>query len=204
MYMRLKRAPALVGKTVVAFLVGAAVLVSTFFIEACNIERSGIYPGEVAPNIGGIDPSSGKHINLHDIPGDVVLVNFWATWCTPCMQELPALQRFYEEVKGQGISVVGIAVNDASPLVQEAVQRFGITFPILLDEDGRSKRKYELRGFPESFVLDKQHRVLVIPDPSTGQPVTKIVGPRDWAHPSTVAVFSNVYKEARNHDSDTH
>lgn len=198
MHMRKNRAPALVVKTVVAFFI-----VAVCSLWGCNVERSGIYPGEVAPNIVGVDPISGKKIALHDVAGDVVLVNFWATWCTPCMQELPALQRFYDEVKNKGITVVGVAVNDARPLVIEALKRYSITFPILLDEDGKSKRKYELRGFPESFVLDNKRRVLMVPDPGVGVPVAKIVGPRDWAHPDVVTLFSNVNKEATPHDSNT-
>ena len=190
-------APACGLRTVLAFFFCVVCIIG------CDSDRSGIYPGEVAPNIIGVEPRSGEQLALHEVNGDVVLVNFWATWCAPCIQELPALQRFYDEVKGQGITVVGIAVNDSLPLVKETIATYNLTFPMILDDNGKSKLKYELRGFPESFVLDRDHRVLVVPDPAEGSLVTKIVGPRNWAHPSTVGLFTKVRKDITSHDSNT-
>ncbi len=164
------------------------VVALAFFICGCKESRRGIFPGEIAPDVAGVDVSD-KPATLHGQKGKVILVNFWATWCAPCVAELPALQALYDQLKDKGFEVVGVAVDDSLANIREAVARYKITYPILIDEAGESKRKYEIRGLPESFVLDGQRRVLVINDPVDGTPVTKIVGPREWSKIEALQVF---------------
>jgi thiol-disulfide isomerase/thioredoxin len=152
-------------------------------------ERTGISPSDKAPKITGLDPA-GSPLSLYDIKGKVILVNFWATWCAPCMQELPHLQALYSNLKDRGFQLVGVAVDDTAENVREAQKSYGLTFPIIIETGGTSKRRYELKGFPESFVLDSDHRVLFIQDPEDGTPVTKIIGPRDWSSPAALKTFS--------------
>ncbi len=159
-----------------------------FFFYGCDGSRRGIYPGEIAPDVSGVDLRD-KTASLHGVQGKVILVNFWATWCAPCMAELPALQVLYEQLQGKGFQVVGVAVDDTLANIREAAERYKITFPILLDEPGESKRQFEIRGLPESFVLDANHRVLVVNDPADGTPVTKIIGPREWSKIEALQVF---------------
>ncbi len=164
------------------------VVAAAFVFVACSDSRRGIYPGEIAPDVAGVD-LAGQPLSLHQVSGKVVLVNFWATWCAPCMAELPALERLYQSLRARGFTVVGVAVDDTLDNVKEAVQRSGITYPVLLDEKGKSKRQFELKGFPESFVLDGQKRVVILNDPGDGVPVTKIVGPREWSQNQALQVF---------------
>ena len=164
------------------------VVAAAFVFVACTGSRRGIYPGEIAPDVSGID-LAGQPLSLHQVSGKVVLVNFWATWCAPCMAELPSLERLYQSLRSQGFTVVGVAVDDTLDNVTEAVQSNGITYPVLLDEKGKSKRQFELKGFPESFVLDSQKKVLIITDPGDGMPVTKIIGPREWSQNQALQVF---------------
>jgi peroxiredoxin len=105
------------------------------------------------------------------------------------MAELPALQALHEKLKDKGFVVVGVAVDDSPENIKEAVSSNHITYPIVLDEEGKSKRKFEIKGMPESFVLDAQHKVVVIQDPEDGTPVTKIIGPREWDKIRALQVF---------------
>lgn len=171
-------------------LLRALLVVVTVLSFGCTGgERTGISPSDKAPQITGLDPA-GNPLSLYDVKGKVVLVNFWATWCAPCMQELPHLQALYSNLKDRGFRIVGVAIDDTAENVQEAQRSYGLTFPILIETSGASKRRYELKGFPESFVLDGEHRVLIIQDPEDGTPVTKIIGPRDWSSPVALKTFA--------------
>jgi thiol-disulfide isomerase/thioredoxin len=167
------------------------VVAAAFVFIACSDSRRGIYPGEIAPDVAGRD-LVGQPLSLHQVQGKVLLVNFWATWCAPCMAELPALERLHQSLNAMGFTVVGIAVDDSLGNIKDAVNANGITYPVLLDEKGKSKRLFELKGFPESFVLDAQKKVMIITDPGDGAPVTKIIGPREWSQNQAMQVFQGL------------
>lgn len=187
------------------------VVATVFCFLACSGPRYGTYPGEVAPDLKGVTPL-GEAVTLHslikgallkesptaDAARRVVLVNFWATWCAPCMAELPALQGLYNELKGEGLLVVGVAVDDSLGDLKEAIVRYGITYPIILDNQGRSKRLFELKGYPETFVLDGQLRVQIITDLSSAIPNTKIIGPREWAAANWISSFRGLLSGPRS------
>ncbi len=159
-----------------------------FFIGGCADGRRGVNPGDRAPEIQGTDPS-GAPLSVSSIQGKVILLNFWATWCAPCMAELPALQALYDALKDKGFVVVGVALDDTPENIREAKARFNITYPIVLTDGGRCKRSYEIKGLPESYVLDSEGKVLVIQDPEDGAPITKIIGPREWSQNRAMQVF---------------
>ncbi len=167
------------------------VAVLAIFICACSDGRRGINPGDVAPDISGVSPQ-GTTLSLASIPAKVVLINFWATWCAPCMAELPELQALHKRLEDKGFAVVGVAVDDDPDKIQSAVAQYGITYPIIIDNTSQSKRRYEVKGLPESYVLDSKRQVLVVADPDDGSPVTKIIGPRAWAQNQTVQLFSGL------------
>jgi len=167
----------------------AAVLLSI----SCSDGRSGINPGDKAPNVKGVDLSNAP-VALWEIKGNLFLINFWATWCAPCVAELPALQTLYSKFQGRGVQVVGIAVDDTIENVKEAVQKYGITYPIIIDNKAQSKRAYQVKGFPESFILDGEHRVVVVRDPADGTPQTRLWGPREWDSPRVGALVNSLVK----------
>lgn len=162
--------------------VASVVLAFCFaWVASCTGERTGLNPQDRAPDVKGRD-LSGAETALRQVPGQVLLVNFWATWCAPCMAELPALQQLHEQMKSSGFTVVGVAVDDSPENIREAQAKFGVTYPIIIDADSQSKRLYEIKGLPESFVLGPEQRVQIVMDPDgKSGPVTRIVGPRDWS-----------------------
>ncbi len=164
------------------------VVALAFVFMGCTDSRRGIYPGETAPDVAGVD-LAGAPISLHSIKGKVILVNFWATWCAPCMAELPALQGLYERLRGQGFQIVGVAIDDSPANIRDAVNQYHLSYPIIIDEDAKSKRQFQIKGLPESFVLDSNHKVLIINDPGDGSPVTKIIGPREWVQNRALQLF---------------
>jgi thiol-disulfide isomerase/thioredoxin len=152
------------------------VVAAAFVFVACTGSRRGIYPGEIAPDVSGID-LTGQPLSLHQVSGKVVLVNFWATWCAPCMAELPSLERLYQSLRSQGFTVVGVAVDDTLDNVKEAVQSNGITYPVLLDEKGKSKRPLNEK-YSRLLRLNKQNK----PKPPKPKPKQK---PRpNWLPPT--------------------
>lgn len=159
----------------------------------CSDGRSGINPGDRAPNVRGINPRGGE-LALWDIQGKLFLVNFWATWCGPCVEEMPALQSLHNKFKDRGFSVVGIAVDDTEENVRETIRRFGITYPIIIDNKAQSKRQYSVKGFPESFILDGEHRVMVVSDPADGTPQTRLWGAREWDSPAVGHLVNSLIK----------
>lgn len=130
----------------------------------------------VAPDFA-VPDLAGQAVRLSAYRGQVVLVNLWATWCPPCREEMPSMERLHQRLKDRGF--VLLAVNEdeggAGP-VKAFVDQMKMTFPVLLDPEGDVGRKYGVWGFPESFLLDRDGRV-----------VDHVIGPRDWASATQVA-----------------
>jgi peroxiredoxin len=108
------------------------------------------------------------------------------------MAELPELQALHKRLEAKGFAVVGVAVDDDPDKVRAAVAEYGITYPIIIDSDAQSKRRYEVKGLPESYVLDSKRQVLLVVDPADGAPVTKIIGPRAWTENNSVQLFEGL------------
>jgi cytochrome c-type biogenesis protein len=105
---------------------------------------------------------AGDTVSFRDFQGHVLLVNIWATWCTPCQQEMPGLQRLADRFADSGLSVVGVSID--APGSDGAVRRFvddhGIRFPITRDPGQRVTRAFGTIGVPESFLFDRQGRLV--------------------------------------------
>ncbi len=97
--------------------------------------------------------------SLADYRGKVVVMNFWASWCKPCIEELPLLERTQRVIAGRGGTVLGVNYKDVSTDALAFVHRFGLTYPSLRDRDGRLADRYASRAFPETFVIDRRGRI---------------------------------------------
>lgn len=156
---------------VIGFGIGAALLLTP---EITRIE-----PGARAPNYTVTTVTSGDSVALRDYRGRVVLLNLWATWCPPCEQEMPSMERLYQELGPQGLEVVAVSIDQLTP---EAVRRWaeerGLSFTVLQDRSGRIQQVYQTTGMPESFVVDRE-----------GIIVKKVIGATEWDHPAQKALF---------------
>jgi peroxiredoxin len=114
-------------------------------------------PGEVgqpAPPFEAETPA-GQRVSLADYRGRVVLVNFWATWCTPCRAEMPEIQAAYQAHRERGFEVVAINVQESPAEVQPFMAELGLSFPALLDPDGAITRRYLARALPSTYLIDR-------------------------------------------------
>lgn len=111
----------------------------------------------------------GQHHNLDEFRGKVVLINFWASWCLPCLQEMPSIQRLAEEMGDKPFAVIGVNVGEAERRVQATVKRLGIGFPVLLDKDSAVFKGWGANLLPTAYILDRGARVRYI-----------VRGPQEW------------------------
>jgi cytochrome c biogenesis protein CcmG/thiol:disulfide interchange protein DsbE len=109
------------------------------------------------PKLGGAGAGS-----LADYRGKVVLVNVWASWCEPCRDELPLIEKAHKTLSARGGTVLGIDVKENSGAAMKAIDEFGLTFPNLRDRDGSFVRKWGQTGYPENYVIDRQGRVAAV------------------------------------------
>jgi peroxiredoxin len=103
-----------------------------------------------------LETLDGTRVSLKDYRGQVVLINFWATWCPPCRAEIPALETAYRARQDDGFVVLGISVEESRDTVWPFVGEFAMTYPVLLDEAGRVFQIYRVLGLPMSVVLDRE------------------------------------------------
>ena len=121
-----------------------------------------------APDIVG-PGLDGKTIRLEGFRGKAVFLNFWATWCIPCRQEMPAMERLYQEYKERGFVVLAVNVMEGLGAVKAFVQELKLTFPVVLDPDGKASMAYLVRGLPATYLIDR-NQILV----------GRAIGAREW------------------------
>ena len=113
--------------------------------------------GFLAPDFT-LETVGGEEITLSDLRGKVVLVNLWASWCPPCRAEMPAIESIYQANKDKGLEVLAVntTYQDDAQAAADFARSFGLTFPILLDRDGRVSKSYQLQALPTTFFIDRQ------------------------------------------------
>jgi len=98
---------------------------------------------------------AGEHVRLSELRGKPVLLNFWATWCAPCVLEMPNIRKFYEKYPEQ-FDVLAINADESRLDVERFAKDMGLTFDVLLDPGGKAQQLYQIRGYPASFFVDSQ------------------------------------------------
>jgi thiol-disulfide isomerase/thioredoxin len=102
---------------------------------------------------------AGQPVALSQFKGNVVLVNFWATWCGPCQQEMPLLDQMYKKYKPAGFTLLGVNVDKEAPAVKELLARKPVSFPVLLDPENSVSRAYHVADMPSSVIIDRKGNV---------------------------------------------
>ena len=125
--------------------------------------------GFAAPDFT-LETPDGETISLSDLRGQVVLVNFWATWCPPCRAEMPAIQGVYDAYREQGFVVLAVDVGEGDAQVAAFADERGLTFPILMDREGTVSHQYQVRAMPSTFFVDQAG---VIQEVTLGGPMTR-------------------------------
>lgn len=149
--------------------------------EAPLAKVESLEASQIAPDfeLTGIDS---KTYHLSDFKGQVVVLNFWATWCGPCVLEMPSLERLHQSLKNKGLVVV--TINADSPGSDAAVKKFsesyGLNFPVLRDPNYIAADKYSVTGFPETFIINRQGQFVAFKDPDSGNQTVRIISDRPW------------------------
>lgn len=118
----------------------------------------GLQVGNIAPDFQ-LETLEGEKIKLSELRGQRVMVNFWATWCPPCRAEVPDLQKFYENKDIEILAVNLTGTESSRSDVRTFAEEFGMTFPILMDENTKVANQYQIQPIPSSFMIDSDGRI---------------------------------------------
>ena len=155
------------------------ILVSGLLITGCAGESNQVARvGMPAPNFQ-LKNLDGQSVSLSDLQGKPILINFWATWCSPCVYEMPYLQQVYEEWSDKGLMVLAINIGESSAKVEAFMQSHDLSLPVLLDTKQDAAQAYNIQYIPSTFFIDKD-----------GIIQEKIVG----AFPSKIAIEEKLSK----------
>ncbi len=133
------------------------------------------------PQVGDLAPSftlpdlTGKMVPLGELRGQVVVLNYWATWCAPCVDEMPSLEKLHDALGPKGLTVLAVSVDERFSDIERFVDSFGLSFTILHDEGMKVSRSYQTFKYPETFIIGRDGTIR-----------SKVVGPRDWIAPTVI------------------
>jgi peroxiredoxin len=167
---------------IVAAIVGGLVVGAFALVKFAPVPE-GVEVGRRAPDFRALDLASGDTISFREkYGGRVTLVNIWATWCVPCRQEMPAMQKLYEALKDKGFRIAAVSIDEGSLKdVTAFATELGLTFDILHDKSGRIETAYQTTGYPESFLVDKN-----------GIIVRKQIGEHPWGSPANQRIVAEL------------
>ena len=161
-----------------------SVIFILFFIVASLQGGEFVTVGSKVPDVKVVR-SDGKYVSLASFKGKVVLINFWATWCPPCVREMPELNKLYKKFKKDGLVILPIAnPRDSVERVKAFFKYVGIDFPYYVDENFTATRLFGVRALPTTFVVDRKGVVRQV-----------FIGMRPWMSPQFVDYFKSLLKE---------
>jgi len=128
--------------------------------EAGSAALQGINTGNQARDFT-LKSLDGRKVTLSDFQGDVVLINFWATWCAPCRAEIPDFEGAYQAHKDEGFVILGLNEQESPQVIESFIEELDMTYPALLDEQGQVMREYRVLGLPTSLLVDR-HGVIQV------------------------------------------
>jgi cytochrome c biogenesis protein CcmG/thiol:disulfide interchange protein DsbE len=169
----------------VAFLAVLIVLIALFIGGVLVMDRTAgnkiISSGDIAPTFR-LQKMDDGFVSLSDLRGKVVMVHFWATWCPPCVEEIPTLDKLYHSFIGKDFEILAVSVDEGgAEVVAPFIQRNGLNIPVLLDPGHEVSSLYGTYKFPETYIVDRQGVVRY-----------KAIGPLDWTDPSNIQILRNI------------
>jgi len=124
---------------------------------------------------------SGGSARLSDYKGKVVILNFWATWCPPCVAEMPSMENLYKQYKDKGVEILAVDLRENVNTVRQFINNNGYTFPVLLDRDGRVGGLYGVEAIPTTYIIDREGKI-----------AGRIVGSIYWDTPQVIAAIETL------------
>lgn len=169
------------------FIPLAALLVLALAFGVVWMQSSKYEPltvGKMAPDFKLPDLND-RDVRLSDFRGKVVFLNFWATWCKPCREEMPSMQVLYNNFQQDGLVVLAVSIDRVTTKkdIPPFVKSLNLTFPILVDSWGQTDKRYKLLGVPETYIIDQQ-----------GILREKVIGPRDWTLMENLKTITTLLK----------
>jgi cytochrome c biogenesis protein CcmG, thiol:disulfide interchange protein DsbE len=163
-----------------------AVVVAAAFAYVHLAENKGyaLKLGSEAPGFR-LPSVAGGEVDLRSQRGKIVVLNFWATWCPPCVAEMPSLERLHRTLSPEGLSVIAVSTDEDEADLRRFVSEHALTLPVLKDPGGRVAGEYRTTGYPETFVLDRAGRLL-----------EHVVGPAEWDSSERVAALRRLLGNA--------
>jgi peroxiredoxin len=157
-----------------------------FAVFALLLAGTGCFSGSKPPHVGLAAKEftvqdSDRTVTLNQFHGKIVVLNFWATWCPPCVEELPSLMTLQERLRSQGVVVVGISIDEDNGKYHRFLQERGINFLTVRDPAQRVSSMYQTTGWPETYIIDRQ-----------GVVRRKFVGAVDWSAPEVVEFLTRL------------
>ena len=182
--MRARWGPWLAGGLVALVICAAASADQTALTTLLKPLNLRGYPaGTLAPRFSGRTLDT-RQLAVTDLRGKVIVLNFWASWCAECRPEMPVLERLHREFAPRGLAVIGINAREEGATVQSYAKGLGLTFPLVLDPDGKINAQYGVIGLPTTFVVARD-----------GRAVAFGIGPREWAGAPARALFEALLAE---------
>jgi len=162
-----------------------------FTIAACGetlqneIRQVGLQPVKTGTKLIDftLESLDGDMIKLSSHKGKVVFLNFWATWCPPCKEEMPSMQKLYDHFKDQGLEMIAVDLQEDKTAVRKFFDEYNLTFTAALDKNGRVGSQYGARNIPTMYIIDRD-----------GFVIAGVIGGKDWYTPEMIGFFESLLK----------
>ncbi len=132
-----------------------------------------------------LESLSGEKVQLSDLKGKIVLLNFWASWCGPCKEEMPSIETLYQRYKEQDFVLLAISVDYEGPEpVRKFIDKHRYRFPVLLDSKGKTLDLFEINKIPATLIIDRKGRM-----------IGRVIGPRNWSSPDVFSLIDEMLND---------
>ncbi|TQR20782.1 thiol-disulfide oxidoreductase ResA [Psychrobacillus vulpis] len=141
---------------ILGLMIGA--IVFTIYSNLTKERTAILQVGDEAPNFALVDMNGEKH-QLSDYKGQGVFLNFWGTWCKPCEREFPLIDKQYQQYKDQGLQILAVNIGESNFVVQKFIDRKGLTFPVLIDNNKSVMETYNINPLPTTFLVNPEGKI---------------------------------------------